>query len=89
MVLVQSNVQLKISLLEIIKLIFGLVFLVPIRFPLTLATVVISWAIAKLAIIGIPEKDLEETPLQGWRKCVTRGVCRFLGSVLLMNMGMR
>eukprot|EP00092_Neocalanus_flemingeri_P040941 GFUD01044579.1.p1 GENE.GFUD01044579.1~~GFUD01044579.1.p1 ORF type:complete len:285 (+),score=42.87 GFUD01044579.1:121-975(+) len=86
---VQSDIHLKTNPFKTFQLIFGLVFLVPIRFPLSICTIVISWAVAKLSIIGIPEKDLKEVPLQGWRKVITRGVSRYIGSVLLMSMGIR
>ena len=81
--------QLEINALDILKFIFGLLFLVPIRLPLSLLTIVISWAIARLAIVGLSSEDLERIPLQGWRKLVTRGVSKFLGTILFMCLGIR
>ena len=74
---------------EILQQVLGLMFLLPIRLPLSLATVVISWGLAGVATWGIPEEELGLAPLAGWRKLVTRGVSRFLGTVLLACMGIR
>ena len=81
-----SDIKPHINVLDGIKLVAGLLLLVPIRLCLSLVIVVLCWVVASIAVLGV---DLDTAPLQGWRRGVVRRVSLVLETILLPAMGVR
>jgi hypothetical protein len=50
------------------QLIFGTIFLVPIRFVGFSIFLILAWSLASISILGKTKEELQAEPLTGWRK---------------------
>ncbi|XP_066141595.1 lysophosphatidylcholine acyltransferase isoform X2 [Euwallacea fornicatus] len=75
------------STYEKIKTIVLTLILVPVRVGLICFFVVTGWILATIGLFGVPEQELHEKPLEGWRKKL-KNIISLLGQSSLRAGGM-
>jgi lysophosphatidylcholine acyltransferase/lyso-PAF acetyltransferase len=71
----------------LVRLVFGLIVLLPIRLLLSVGCLVFAWILVFLVTLGVSRASLAAHPLPRWRRRIVFGVLRFFSRFLLLVYG--